>query len=197
MAVCQGGGCAVWSGMLRDGKIVNLLLREHSGTGEMGFEGAGGEVVWGNGRRMGSHERLKNAGQNGVGAGCVGACILGHSASGCLLQHLGSRTAGRGSCQGEGLFRSLIDDERASWRQCLKKTGGGASLRVHPGADCAKSHCSAQERARTEMVQGEERGAHAEPEYHKQSFGGKRSGRGGWGMDAPIGASWRRMRRVP
>ena len=54
--------------MLRDGKIVNLLLREHSGTGEMRYEGAGGEVFWGNGRRRIGQEGLGGARHGGVGA---------------------------------------------------------------------------------------------------------------------------------
>ena len=77
MAMCQGGEGVVWSGALHDGNSVILLLVEHVGTREMGFEGTGVEVVWGNGRRRGGRGGLGDAGHEGVGTGCMGACILG------------------------------------------------------------------------------------------------------------------------
>ena len=70
-AGCQGREGVVWSGMLNDGNSVILLLWGRLGTGEMGFEGAGGEVVLGNGRRS-SYGGLRNTRHKGVGAGCLG-----------------------------------------------------------------------------------------------------------------------------
>ena len=145
--------------MLRDGKAVILLLREHLGTGEMGFEGAGGELVWGNLRR-GSHERLENAGQKGVGAGCVGACILGQ----CLRV---PPAAPGGSRSREGLVPvrgALSEPERWVRHFGMEAPKGGDQLeevhpRVHAGASCANCPCVAPQHVREELVRGRGRGA--------------------------------------
>ena len=47
--------------MLRDGNSVTSLLREYLGARERGFESAGGELGWGNGRRRSSHAGLGGA----------------------------------------------------------------------------------------------------------------------------------------
>ena len=45
MAVCQGEKGRVWSGVLRDGNSLVVLIREHMRTNWMGRCGAGGEMV--------------------------------------------------------------------------------------------------------------------------------------------------------
>ena len=106
MAGCQQWEGVVWSGLLRDGKTVILLLREQLGTRKMGCNGMGREVVRGNGRGRGKCERPGKAWHEGVRTGYMGTCTLGGYVPKCLARHLGRRTAGRGTCEGEGLLRS-------------------------------------------------------------------------------------------
>ena len=107
MATCQQGERVRWSGVPHDGKTVILLLREQLRSSKRGRKGAGREVVLGNGRGRGKCERLGKAWHDGVGAGCMGACIPGVYVPRCNLGHPERRTAGRGSCEGEGLLISL------------------------------------------------------------------------------------------
>ena len=52
------------------------------------------------------HKGSGHAWHKGVWAGCMGTYTLGRHLHKCILRHLGGRTAGRGSCEGEGLLKS-------------------------------------------------------------------------------------------
>ena len=169
LAACQRGKGVVWSGVLRDGVSVGLLLREQFGARGMGFEGAGGELVWGNGRRS-SHEGLREAGRNGVWTGCMGACTLGGECSQVPPGAPGETHGRERHVRGKGAPEEPGGSMRSSRGEARdgREAGGLGHPKVHTGADCAKCPNLAQERSQQEVERGQERGAHARSkEGHK------------------------------
>ena len=142
------------------------------------LEGGEGELVLGNGRSRSTHEGVREAWHEGVRTGCMGSCILGSNVPRCNRRHLGERAAGRGSCEGGRLVKSLESMSRALGGNAQ---GGAAEGSVHPRVH----HCTfgskyqslAQGQAHRELARGEERGAPAEPKEHMKRLGGVRGRR--------------------
>ena len=134
MAACQREKGVVGSGVLRDGKSAVLLLRGQLRTGKLGSKGTGEVVVRGNGRGRSTHEALGEAGREGIWTGCMGTCILGVNVPGCIRRHLGKRTAGRGSCEGEGPLKGLESTRGALGVLGDRGTGVCIMAQVAPSA---------------------------------------------------------------